>query len=188
MKLKDFVFSRMLVFEPDEGRLTLGDERMLLFRQEAFAFLRTLLVEQLGEQLSQAMLAQFGYRSGFGDYQALSERFDWESEVDRLSCGPVMHTWEGIVAVEPLEMDYDRSTGHFLFRGLWRNSYEAEIHLQRFGRSEHPVCATLSGYASGWSTAFFGQPLLCVETSCEAQGADHWCVRSSATHCCGWCR
>lgn len=179
MKLSEFNLAEMLVFKPDEGRLLLGQDRLLLFRQEAFAFLRSLLFEQLGERLGRAMLMQFGYRCGFGDFEALSKSFDWDTEEDQLGCGPVMHAWEGIVHVEPLQMEFDRDAGHFLFRGKWRNSYEAEIHVEHLGRSDHAICYSLTGYASGWCTAFFGKPVLAVETACAGKGdpACEWEIR-----------
>jgi anti-anti-sigma factor len=99
--------------------------------------------------------------------------YAWDDEAERLGAGPRMHEWEGLVKVEPLEMSYDRTRGHFLFRGRWKGSYEAEVHLQRLGPASEPVCYSLAGYASGWGTAFFGAPLLAVEHQCVACGAPH---------------
>ncbi len=179
MTLGDFNLAELLTFKPEEGRLMLEDDRMLLFRQEAFAFLRTLLIEQLGTHFTHAILSQFGYRCGYGDYAVLSTAFDWASENDQLGCGPVMHSWEGLVLVEPLEMSFDRDKGHFFFRGLWKNSYEAELHLDRFGLSKEPVCSSLTGYASGWCTAFFGREVLAIEDRCVGKGDEHceWRIR-----------
>ena len=39
--------------------------------------------------------------------------------------------------------------------GRWRHSYEAEQHLRLFGRSDEPVCWTLTGYASGFASRIF---------------------------------
>ncbi len=84
-----------------------------------------------------------------------------------------MHTWEGIVAVEPTFLEYDRQKGQFHMKGIWRNSYEAEIHLQEVGFSTEPVCHSLTGYASGWCTAFLGRASLAIETMCMGKGDDH---------------
>ena len=54
----------------------------------------------------------------------------------------------------------------------WTNSYEADIHLAEFGKSTEPVCHTLTGYASGWCSSFFGQPLLAIEPTCRGRGDD----------------
>ncbi len=180
MKLDDFKLSSLLDFKPLEGRLLLGSDRMLLFRQAAFAFLRKVLHEQLGGRVTHAILSQFGYRCGFGDYEALSTGFAWDTERDQLGCGPLMHGWEGIVAVEPVTMHFDRETGEFDFAGIWRNSYESEIYLANNGPSDHPICSSLTGYASGWCSAFFGQQLLAIEEQCAAMGHDHcrWRVRA----------
>jgi anti-anti-sigma regulatory factor len=82
-----------------------------------------------------------------------------------------MHTWEGIVHVEPTGLEFDRDSGHFHMTGIWRNSYEAQVHLDLFGAADGPVCHSLTGYASGWCTAFFGKPLVAIETQCAGTGA-----------------
>lgn len=173
MKIADFDLKGMLDFQPSSGKLLLGGDRMLLFRQDAFAALRKLLFEQLGEELARALLMQFGYRCGHGDHHALTTRYTWDTELDEMSAGPVMHTWEGIVHVEPTLLEFDKAAGRFHMRGIWRNSYEAEVHRHEFGPSERPVCHSLTGYASGWCTAFFGAPLLAIETMCAGQGDPH---------------
>ena len=170
MKIADFDLKGMLDFQPSSGKLLLGGDRMLLFRQDAFAALRKLLFEQLGEELARALLMQFGYRCGHGDHHALTTRYTWDTELDEMSAGPVMHTWEGIVHVEPTLLEFDKAAGRFHMRGIWRNSYEAEVHRHEFGPSERPVCHSLTGYASGWATAFFGAPLLAIEPTCVAKG------------------
>ncbi|KIG16364.1 RsbR, positive regulator of sigma-B [Enhygromyxa salina] len=173
MQLADLNLATALEFAPQDGKLLLGQERMLLFRQEAFSLLHQVLDAKLGTTLARAALMQFGYQCGYGDYDALSTMYTWDKEVDRLGAGPRMHEWEGLVKVEPLEMSYDRASGHFLFRGLWKNSYEAEVHLRSLGSAREPVCYSLLGYASGWGTAFFGAPLLAIERECIACGDPH---------------
>jgi len=175
VKVTEIDLSTMLKFSPDTGRLLLGSDRMLLFRQEAFATLRKLMIEQLGEKVSRGLLAQFGHRCGIGDHEALIKQYAWDSELDEMSAGPVMHMWEGIVHVQPILLEFDRQTGAFHMRGEWRNSYEAEIHLAEYGKSDEPVCHTLTGYASGWCSAFLGAPLVAVETKCVGKG-DEFCA------------
>lgn len=169
----------MLEFRPQEGRILIGTDRMLLFRQAAYGVLRSILYERLGREMTQSVLAQFGYRCGGGDYQMLTTLFDWDTEMDRIASGPVMHSWEGIVLAKPEHLEYDRAAGTFHMFGTWENSYEAEIHLQYIGKSDTPICFTLAGYASGYGTAFMDKPILCVETECAATGAKvcRWEIR-----------
>lgn len=173
MKASEFDLRSVLTFHPDNGSVLFGDNRMLLFRVEALATLRKLLGEQLGERLSRAILSQFGYRCGTEDHRTLSKLYQWDSEVDELASGPVIHTWEGIVKAEPTKIEFDREAGHFRMQGTWTNSYEVDIHLAELGRSDAPVCHTLTGYASGWCSSFFGRPLLAIEPTCRARGDDN---------------
>ena len=169
----------ILDFFPSKGQIKLGNERILLFSQTAVSFLRNLMSAQLGPSLSRMLIAQFGYQHGLKDYETLGNMFTWKSETEKLSAGPLMHAWSGLVEVEPLEMDIDREKGRFYFRGLWHHSYEAELHLANRGLSQEPVCYSLAGYGSGWCSAFFGRSLLEIERSCVATGAKacEWEIR-----------
>jgi anti-anti-sigma regulatory factor/predicted hydrocarbon binding protein len=170
MKVSDIDFRKMLTFAPEEGRLMLGKDRLLIFREEAFGTLRSMLMEQLGDELARVYLSKFGYRCGEGDYKAMMSMFSWDSDEDELGAGPVMHMWEGIVHVELTGLKLDRANGELSMGVLWKNSYEAETHLKLMGKSDEPVCHTLTGYASGWSSAFMGLPMIAIETSCVGKG------------------
>lgn len=173
MRVTDINLQNMLKFLPGEGRLLLGEDRMLLFRQDAIAALRQIIYHHLGSSLARAVLSQFGYRCGSGDYAVLQAAYPWETEIDELSAGPALHMWEGIVHVEVTKLEFDRKLSTFHMMGLWRNSYEAEVHLAEFGPSATPVCHTLTGYATGWASAFFDHKMMAVETLCTGRGDPH---------------
>ena len=175
MRVSDIDLSALLRYLPEEGKILLGDQRMMIFSQSSLSTLTEVLVSHLGHELTSSVFAQFGFRSGVDDYAVLSESIDWDSDLDRIASGPALHMWEGIVAVTTEELTFDRATGAFAMRGTWHNSYEAENHRQLFGISETPVCASLTGYASGWASAFLGHRLLAIETSCQAAG-DEFCA------------
>lgn len=175
MKIKDIDFRKMLVFQPEEGRLLLGSDRMLLFRQDAFATLRKLLIEQLGEKMARVYLSQFGYRCGAGDYKALSSMYPWDTEADAAAAGTAMHMWEGIVHVTTTAKHFDKAKGEYHMKVLWRNSYEGEVHKASFGASLEPVCHTMTGYASGYASAFLEKPVIAIEQECVGKG-DAFCT------------
>lgn len=172
MKALEFDLRSALSFHPEQGAVLFGQNRMLLFRVEALGTLRRLLREQLGGRLSRSILSQFGYRCGSEDHKTLSSLYTWDTEIDELASGPVIHTWEGIVRAEPKLIEFDRATGHFHMHGTWTNSYEAELHLAEHGVGSEAVCHTLTGYASGWCTSFFGRPLVAIEPTCRGRGDD----------------
>ena len=174
MNVLDLNLQQLLEFRPQEGKLLLGRDRMLLFRQDAFARLRRIVYEQLGDRLSRALFSQFGFTCGQGDFELIRSAYNWDTERDEIASGPVMHMWEGLVHVEVTHLDYDRRAGRFAMSGIWQNSYEAEIALRQLGRSQHACCHSLTGYASGWASAFFGQELLAIEPLCIGKG-DPYC-------------
>jgi transcriptional regulator with GAF, ATPase, and Fis domain len=77
---------------------------------------------------------------------------------------------EGVVTVRVLHAQIDPTTGRFDVEAEWRNSYEAEQHRTHIGPSDAPVCWTLTGYASGHSTAVFGQEVFYYEPECVGKG------------------
>ncbi|NJN95796.1 MAG: PAS domain S-box protein [Anaerolineales bacterium] len=125
------------------------------------------------------VLTRFGYSQGRGDAAMLAETFNWETDMDWLAAGPSLHMLEGVVQVLPEFIEFNRETGSFYMHGAWLNSYEAEEHLRRFGQSTQPVCWTLTGYASGYATRFFGKELLAIETECVGKGDSrcYWEIR-----------
>jgi GAF domain-containing protein len=116
------------------------------------------------------MLLRFAYDQGYDDAGALAEAFDWESETEWLTAGPLLQAFEGVARIEAEEISFDRDSGDFLWRGVWSNSYEAEEQLKQAGSGPSAVCWLLTGYSSGYASRFFGRDLLAIETTCVGQG------------------
>ncbi len=182
IKATDLDFYTLLRRQANEGRVFFNQRRAVIFDTEALGTLRQQLIDTLSEELAMGVLTRFGYAHGNSDAKTLGENFDWETETDWLAAGPSIHTLEGIVHITPEKIEFDRETGHFHMHGIWLNSYEAEEHLKRYGPSDHPVCWTLTGYASGYTSGFFGHELLAIETECVGQGDDrcYWEIRPVA--------
>jgi DNA-binding NtrC family response regulator len=51
------------------------------------------------------------------------------------------------------------------------DSYEAEQHLLHLGPAEEPVCWTLTGFVSGYSSRAYGRDVYIVEHECRGMGA-----------------
>jgi hypothetical protein len=184
MKATDFDLSREIKFDFESGMTTFRDSRLVIFDANAIGLLRQNLIDEMGWEKARAFMLRFGYQHGYSDFLQMKVSYQFESEMELLASGPVIHTYEGIVQATPKDINYDRKTGEFGFTGVWRNSYEAQQHLTFIQPSGEPVCWTLMGYASGWSTAFFGAPLLAIEPVCMGMGDDHceWDTRPPEKH------
>lgn len=141
--------------------------------------LRQNLIVELGLDRAREFFLRFGYQNGFSDFRQMKTTVDYDSETELLAMGPIVHTWEGIVKAVPTDLAYDRKKGKFRFAGIWKNSYEAEQHRAFNTVSDEPVCWSLTGYAAGWCSAFFGSPLLAIETQCVAMGYENcaWLIQ-----------
>jgi hypothetical protein len=148
----------------------------VLLDATSLGLLRSQLINQMGTKQARSFFLRFGYCNGFADFNQMKKKYSFDTEMELLASGPVIHSWEGIVQATPSEIRFDRDTGEFFFTGVWTNSWEAEQHLCFYEEGHDPVCWTLMGYASGWCTAFFGKPLIAVEPKCMGKGDE----------VCGW--
>lgn len=176
MKATDFNLQKELQLDPSKGIASFKDTRLVILDANALGLLRQNLINRFGVEEARTVFLQFGFEHGFADFLQMKAAYgaEFETEMDLLASGPVIHTWEGIVHAAPLEISYNREAKQFYFTGVWSNSYEADQFLTFNHVDEQPVCWTLMGYASGWCTAFFQSPLLAIEPVCKGKG-DHHC-------------
>ena len=173
MKCTDFNLEKEMKLDPETGIATFKGTRLVIFDANAVGLLRQNLLEKVGWEVARDIVFRFGFQHGYSDCIQMKVNYEFDTDMDWLASGPVIHTWEGIVKATPTHIEFDRATGHFYFTGVWSNSYEAEQFLSFNPVSKEPVCWSLSGYASGWCSAFFGSPILTVEPCCVGMGHDH---------------
>lgn len=178
-KSDSFDLSNEISFNIQEGLVSFRNSRLVIFDANSIGLLRQNLIVELGMDRAREFFLRFGYQNGYSDFRQMKMASNIEDEAELLAMGPIIHTWEGIVKAIPDELSYDRKTGDFYFSGTWKNSYEAEQHLSFNTVADEPVCWSLTGYASGWCTAFFGSPLLAIEPQCVGMGDDicRWLIQ-----------
>ncbi len=171
VKAESLMFRDLVRINPRSGIISLNTRRMMLISVEAMGILRRDLASTLGMGRAKGFLMRYGWANGYKDGEAIERMFEWESRRELMLSGPALHTSEGIVTVEPDILEMDEAS--LYFSGYWRNSYEALEHIRHFGCSEHPICWTLVGYASGFLTRTFGKPVLAKETHCIGKNDPH---------------
>jgi DNA-binding NtrC family response regulator len=164
---------RLLRFAPDSGAIWLGDRRMVLLHTAALSALRQDLISSVGPDHARRLLTRMGYASGMRD-GAFAKKTRGKSSLEEMFVvGPQLHMLEGAARVTPLKMDFDMPSGHFYGEFRWDDSWEAYAHRQIYGVVDQPVCWTLLGYASGYTSAFMGRLIVFEEVACSACGGDH---------------
>jgi DNA-binding NtrC family response regulator len=166
----DFKLLELLTVDDAAGTLHFAHRRMLLFDADAMGLLRKELIETLGLARARRILTRFGYACGYRDALTSREVVDWSNLAEWWAAGPRLHTLEGVVGVHVLRAEIDQAQNIFNVEAEWHNSYEAEQHRTHIGVSDTPVCWTLTGYASGHSTAVFGREVFCYEQACVGKG------------------
>ncbi len=166
----DAVLAQHLHFEPDEGRIQLFDQRMLLMHGYSLAELRRELIERLGLDSTRALFTRLGYQQGVEDSRGLRQAAGADIET-AMSLGPRLREIEGFVRNQVVDrMRYDAQSGEFWGDYYWQNSWEAETHRRQFGIGGSPACWMMAGYACGYTTAMMGRPVIWREIECVAMG------------------
>ena len=160
-------------FNSEEGQIWLDEQRMLLIHSAVMGLLRKELIETLGIERAKGFLMRFGYQSGMRDAEfAKKLRPDMPDEA-AFMVGPQLHAIEGMVKATPTVMDFDVEKGTFYAEFDWHNSHEVDSHIANYGSSSAPICWTLCGYASGFTSYFMKRDIRYKETQCAGIGAKH---------------
>jgi DNA-binding NtrC family response regulator len=169
MRARDLDLRELLAFEPGGGPLRFAGERALLLDAVALGLLRKLLIDTLGEAAARGVLTRFGFAHGWRTAETLRTAFPWDDEDEWRHAGGRLHTLQGLVVAVPPEGDPapdPKPVGD----SIWLDSYEAEQHLVHLGRAAHPVCWTLTGFASGYLSHVWGREIYALETRCRGKG------------------
>jgi DNA-binding NtrC family response regulator len=164
---------RLVHFSSGDGRIWLAGQRMLLLHAAALGALRRELMQSIGREQTRRLLLRAGHASGGRDAGLARQVRGEASLYDMFVVGPQLHMLEGAVQVTPEQLDFDPASGRFRGVFRWEHSWEVETHVRDFGPQDAPVCWMLIGYASGYTSAFMGRPVLFKETQCAACGAAH---------------
>ncbi|MGE6243643.1 sigma 54-interacting transcriptional regulator [Ectopseudomonas guguanensis] len=173
MQYADFKdLTSLIHFQSAEGKIWLGEQRMLLLQVSAMANFRREMVNTLGIERAKGFFLRMGYQSGLKDAELAWKLRPNASEYDMFLAGPQLHSLKGLVKARPTEVDIDKESGRFYVEVDWIDSFEVEICQTELGLMQDPVCWTLLGYACAYSSAFMGREIIFKEVSCRGCGGD----------------
>ncbi|MFG1394728.1 sigma 54-interacting transcriptional regulator [Xanthobacter agilis] len=159
-----------LRFAPQQGRIWLDDQRMMLMHVSSLGALRQELIESLGKETARGLITRIGYQAGASDAKMAKKLRSGSNTLDSFLAGPQLVSLEGIVHCEPVSLDIDVGNGRYYGDFYLLDSAEAEAHLASYGLGEEPVCWMLVGYACGYTSTFMGRPILWRELECKCTG------------------
>lgn len=162
-------------FHSAEGKIWLGEQRMLLMNLTSLAAFRREIVNGMGIERAKGFFLRLGYLSGLKDAELARKLRPHCSELDIFLAGPQLHSLKGMVKVVPLEIDLDQEAGDFYGRLEWIDSWEVEICKTELGQMKEPACWVLLGYACAYTSSFMGREIIYREISCRGCG-DETCM------------
>ena len=143
---------------------------MVLMHAASLGILRRELIHTMGWAAARRLMMRVGYASGERDAALAHQLRPGADAFAMFSVGPQLHMLQGAVQVTPETLELDVARGHFHGVFMWKQSWEVETHVRDFGPQSAPVCWTLLGYASGYTSAFMGRTVLYKEVACAACG------------------
>jgi sugar diacid utilization regulator len=151
--------------------------KKILTTSAAFGVLRKGLIKNLGTKRATGFLLRYGWSLGVGDAE---EAMKISTSIDFLiKQAAVLHSSTGQIgdmqSERIIEMDDSGKLKSIHAKGKWINSFEANEHLRHHGRSNTPVCHTLTGYATGYMTTICQKPVFIKEIACIAMGDPECC-------------
>lgn len=162
-------------FQSTDGKIWLGEQRMLLLQVSAMANFRRELVNSLGIERAKGFFMRMGYQSGIKDAELARKLRPQCSELDTFLAGPQLHSLKGLVKVRPIHINLDQGSGHFYGELEWIDSFEVEICQTELGMMDEPACWVLIGYACAYTSAFMGREIIFQEVNCRGCG-DEKCL------------
>jgi DNA-binding NtrC family response regulator/predicted hydrocarbon binding protein len=162
--------AKRLRFAPQQGRIWLDEQRMMLMHVSSLGALRQELIESLGKETARGLVTRIGYQAGTRDAAMTRKVRAGSNSYDDFLAGPQLVSLEGIVHCEPIALDIDVGRGHYFGDFYLIDCAEAETHIASYGIGNEAVCWMLTGYACGYTSAFMGRPILWREIECRGMG------------------
>lgn len=157
---------------PEKAEIWFDGRRLVMTDNNDFGLLRLELIQALGHDRARSVLTRIGYELGTREAGLARKVRGDRSIFELFSVGPQIHALKGFVNVVPKKFECDPNTGKFYSEYYWDNSAECEAHLTHLGVGREPGGWQQVGYASGYSTAILGRPVVFRELRCVAMGHD----------------
>lgn len=159
----------LLRFVPDQGRIWLDTQRVMMVHHSTFASLRRELVDTLGFHKARGFMTRMGYASGVRDAE-LVQKIKPQGD-QSFFLGPQLRAIQGVTLMNPVRVEADVAAGRFYAEFTWSESFEADYHIAAYGLVGEPVCWIQAGYASGYASTLMARQILFREVECRGMGA-----------------
>lgn len=162
--------SQQICFNEHDGQIWLGEQRMLLLQLAALAEFRKEQIDTLGLERAKGFFMRLGYSMGQKDAQLIRKLTDTNNLKELIRTGFDLHSLKGLVRIKEQRLELECDHRSFYAEYVMQDSYEAEMFINELGQLKEPVCWSLLGQASAFTSALLGQEILFKEITCRGCG------------------
>lgn len=149
-------------------------ERSIEFPRASFLVWQQQLINMLGLEKVKKNFFQFGWSQGRDVALTVDAREDLDL-ISQMLYGAEIHGALGqahvTIDVKKIEV-VENEVVSVLFKGRWKESFEAANYKKEGTTTFKPGCYTLCGFASGYISTLIGKQVFFKEHACEACGDD----------------
>lgn len=145
-----------------------NETKNIVMSANAFQTLKNNLFNNIGVHKSKGFLFRFGKEFGIDSAKKTLRSKENKEEVGKRH-SRVGHVKDVIFKGEIVRHPDGRVECIDTW-GQWIESFEAALHVQRYGLSDECVCHMLCGFASGALSYEYGQSIIVLERKCVAKG------------------
>ncbi|MGB0282736.1 MAG: sigma 54-interacting transcriptional regulator [Neptuniibacter sp.] len=157
-------------FKEEDGQIWFDEQRMLLLQLIALAEFRKEQIDTLGQERSKGFFMRLGSSMDKKDAQLALRLSNSKDPIDLIRTGCGLHSLKGMVRIDEQRLEVDQESGHFYDEYVMHDSYEAEMFMTELGMLDEPVCWSLVGQASAFTSALLGREILFKEITCRGSG------------------
>ncbi|MDM5333309.1 XylR N-terminal domain-containing protein [Ureibacillus composti] len=148
------------------------EDKTISTTSATFGLLRKELISNLGMKRAKAFLLRYGWNLGVAHAkEVLKNPTKLE---DMLNKGGELHLQTGqiskMISERTLEIGENGEVIYIYATGKWLDSFEVKEHIKNHGISDHPVCHTLAGLGSGYTSMILKRKVFLKEIKCRAMG------------------
>ncbi|MFO8018008.1 MAG: XylR N-terminal domain-containing protein [Promethearchaeia archaeon] len=171
-KKMEVLFSK-IKRNPEEGRITIDDDRYVMIRSNSLATGFIKEAEKIvGEETAEMLLYNFAYSIGKMEANSFIEKFKLEDPIEKLSAGPIYFSFVGLAFVDIFPESKPAPDNSYFLIYEHPNTFESGVYKAKNETADHGICHFSAGYSAGWCSEAFGLELEAREIKCEAKGDD----------------
>ncbi|WKA49323.1 helix-turn-helix domain-containing protein [Planococcus liqunii] len=148
------------------------EDKKISTTSATFGLLRKELIENLGVQRAKSFLLKYGWN--LGKAHAIDVLKVGGTTEEMLEKAGALHyetgQISGLISNREVIVDENGEVTRISAKGEWLDSFEVAEHVKNHGISNCPVCHTLTGFGSGFTSTITGRRVFLREIECRGKG------------------